>query len=90
MPVVPAGTVPRPGEDMPKNGTMLAILKDGSHVTLAGVYDTFADFRSAIQLHTKAVWRDVVDFITAYGNVVDRFGLATFRAVFGPPVLGDE
>ena len=38
---------------MQKNGTALAILKDGSHVTVAGVYGTFADFRAAVKLHTN-------------------------------------
>lgn len=71
---------------MPKNGTALAILKDGSHVTLAGVYDTFADFRAAIQLHTKAVCREVADIIIAYGDQVDRFGPGEFRAHFGQPL----
>lgn len=71
---------------MPKNGTMLAILKDGSHVTLAGVSYTPADFRAAIQLHTKAVWREVADIIIAYGDQVDRFGPGEFCAHFGQPL----
>ena len=73
---------------MPKNGTALAILKDGSHVTLAGVYDTFADFRAVIQLHTKAVWLGVVDFVFAYGGELQRYTLSEFRAEFGPSVSG--
>lgn len=71
---------------MPKNGTALAVLRNASHVTLAGVYDRFSDFRAAIQLHTKAVWLDVVDFVYAYGAEVQRYTLSEFRAEFGPPV----
>jgi hypothetical protein len=75
---------------MPKNGTALAVLKNASHVTLAGVYDTFADFRAAIQLHTKAVWLDVAAFVWAYGSDMEWLTLSEFRAEFGPSVLGDE
>lgn len=74
---------------MRRNGTALAILKDGSHVMVAGVYDTFADFRAAIKLHTKTVWLDVVDFVFAYGCEVQRYTLSEFRSEFGPPLEGD-
>lgn len=75
---------------MQKNGTALAVLKDGSHVTVAGVYDTFADLRAAVKLHTKAVWLEVTDFVYAYGAEVQRYTLSEFRSEFGPPLEGES